>query len=574
MTEKEQAMKIAKAAPPLSDKELAAINAGYVAYIFRNRKKREIWTTCCGRHEAIPQKGYTDAQHAVMEAAHCGEDAGRGNYCSYAQRRAAEGDRRDTTPCPYCGANAYVKELGRTGSRKNLTSFLDVIVVRWYRGALWARAYYTAKRYKPEYSLIGRPDYQVRNIYRFKPGEAVCAYAWYGEFHGITVMDERPKKLPLPIQEPFSNGYNGARTDFAIIGLDEISKSPFRYCQHKEFFAHSGSYMRFLAVCCIYPRQVEMLMKSGMREAVHDLVHGHKWNAAAFDWEKTNPLESFQLSKSEMKDYLAGEKNLEALAYYKQFRRKKIKCEIAEVLEVMSRSPYAKEKSVIKRLKDHKIEPGRWVPYMLRETEAENSKKKRSFTETGALAQLWVDYIDAAVALGYDLTNPLMQMPKSIRRKHDKTVKAAAPVIAARLEKELGEKESKRLKQANARYGFAFGEYIIRAPINAEEIVNEGKALKHCVGGYAERHMNGKLTILFLRAAADPYKPLVTLEMNSDRLVQLHGYKNDVKAKIKPRKKYAAILDLWLEWVKAGSKRDKEGNPKLPKQNNKEVNVA
>jgi len=100
---------------------------------------------------------------------------------------------------------------------------------------------------------------------------------------------------------------------------------------------------------------------------------------------------------------------------------------------------------------------------------------------------------------------------------------------------------------------------------DAAEIAEEGKKLKHCVGGYAERHILGKLAILFLRDAANPEKPLVTIEMSGKKLIQLHGYNNDRNEKVEPRVKYAEILDVWLEWVSAGSKRNKSGKPKIPK---------
>jgi len=563
MTDREKAKKLASDAPSMTKEEEQQINALYPAYIFRCRKSREIWTTCCGRHETVPKQEYDDRMAAVMDAEHQAEEKPVRYGCHIGYMSAMSRQKeRVTTPCPFCGRDAWVKELGRTGKRDNLAAYKRVVIFRWYREALWARAYYTSKKYDSVNNLTGGPSWTLSKVYRFKPGEAVCANSYWGEsWNGTNSLTGRPQKLPLPFYEPFS--HNSAEgMSYTLIGADEIDKSPFRYCQFEAFIGKSISAMRFLAVCCIYPRQVEMLMKAGMREAVKDLVEGRKWNAAAFNWNEADPLESFQLSKTEMKDYLAGEKNLEALAYYKQFRRKKIKCEIAEVLKVMRQSPYEKTKSVIKRLKDHKIEPGRWNAYISKELELKGQKR---LTARDA-AQHWIDYIDAAVALGYDLTNPLMQMPKGIRKKHDAAVKAAAPVLAARRAAELGVKEKKRLEAAMERYGFSTEEYLIRAPVDSAEIADEGKALKHCVGGYAERHMNGKLTILFLRSTADPHTPLVTIEMNGSRMVQIHGYKNDVNKRIPPREKYAEILEPWQAWLAGGSKRDKDGNPILPQK--------
>ena len=577
MKEKDQAKNLAGTAPPLSDGELSEINSGYTAYIFRRSKTREIWTSCCGRHEIIPKQEYSDAFHAVLASEHQAEESNFNNAYYRTSEPVAEYKTRVSTPCPLCGADAYVKELGRTGKRDNLASYRRFVVFRWHRGVLWARAYDTTKKYGPPGSLTLRPEWNLYKVYRFKPGEAVCASRYYfdGDFAYYNRMVERPKKLPLRFYEPFS--HNSAEgSGYTVVGLDEIEKSPFKYCQLDKFLERSNSAMRYLAVCCIFPRQVEMLMKAGMIDPVSDLVHGRKWNAAAFDWSEANPLDSFDLDKNEMKEYLSSGKNLEALTYYKQFRRQKIKCSIPEVQEVMKVAPYLKVQSTVMRMKKCRVEPSRWIEYIKRETESANRGKKKNLMSVGSVAQFWIDYVDAAEVLGYDLKNPIMSTPKGIIKKHNQAVKAVAPILAARRKTELSAKEKKMLENNTARYEYTDGKYILRAAISADEIVDEGKVLKHCVGGYADRHVNGKLTIVFLRTAADPFAPLVTIEMMGSRMVQIHGYKNDVNAKIKPRDKYAEILDPWLDWIQAGSKRDKDGNPVMrrKKKERKEVLAA
>jgi hypothetical protein len=76
--------------------------------------------------------------------------------------------------------------------------------------------------------------------------------------------------------------------------------------------------------------------------------------------------------------------------------------------------------------------------------------------------------------------------------------------------------------------------------------------------------MAGALTIVFLRREDAPDKSLVTIEIQGNEIRQIHGYNNERDGQASPRVKYAAALDPWLEWLKAGSPRDKEGRPKLP----------
>jgi hypothetical protein len=583
MDEKERASKLAVAAPPLNTKELAEINAAFTPYIFRRKKTREIWTTCCGRHEVIP-KECTDAQYKVMEAEHEPEARPEPQMCHGWAMSLPERRGRVKTPCPYCGTEAYVKELGRTGNRENLGEWKRVVVYRWYKGALWARAYEVSKVYKgncPDMAhLTARPACTLHKAYRFKPGEALCAegHGWRAPLEYVTIeeMLAPPTKLPLRFHEPFyySQTYGAS---FEAINQDEILKSPFRYCGHEKFFSHSWAHMRFLALCCHYPRQIEMLMKAGLHEAVKDLAEGRRWNKAAFEWGETNPLASFGLNKNELKDFLAGKKDLETLGYYKQLRRAKVKCTISDVEEAVETAPYGKGKVVVKRLRECRIEPRRWVEYIRREMDTANGAKKRNRVTLHNVAQYWIDYINEAEVLGYDLTNPLMQMPKGLVKKHDAAVKAAEAVREAKRKVELlelAEKAQERNRECDKRYAFAFGGYLIRAPIDAAEIAAEGKALKHCVGGYAERHLNGTLSILFLRSQTDPDKPLVTIEMTGNEIKQIHGYKNDIDAMVKPRQKYAEILDPWLAWLRKGSRRDEDGVPILPRGIEERLAVA
>ena len=115
-------------------------------------------------------------------------------------------------------------------------------------------------------------------------------------------------------------------------------------------------------------------------------------------------------------------------------------------------------------------------------------------------------------------------------------------------------------------YAMEAAGYVIRVPETAAEIVAEGRALCHCVGGYAPRHMEGKVTILFLRSAEEPDKALCTIEMNGTRLVQIHGYRNELDGGVSPQERYRDFLDLWLPWVETGSPRDQQGRPMLPER--------
>ena len=570
MNDRELAKKLMTAAPQMSRGELDEINAHFRAFVFRRSKTRELWTTCCYRHETLP-KEYGDEFEDIMRAEHHREvDLVPSSWGPGNTTLKRVGDLFMLHNCPFCGKGVYVKELGRTGRRNNLKEFARVSIIRWYRGALWARSYFIEKRYGPfESSLTARPDFSLHKIYRFKPGEAVCAEKsyWSDTFDYINrlTVTEKPKKLPLQFYEPFS-AKSGDYSLYRLIGQDEIGKSPFKYCMYDEYIDEYGSPMRFLAVCCIFPRQVEMLLKMDMANAVKDLVEGRRWNANSFKWEEENPLKSFALDRDEMNKYLATDKNLKALAYYKQFRKKGIVCEISDIEEILKlRLDARREKTVFKLLKEWQVKPQKWSAYIEAAVEESTPHCPGNATrqvDLATIARHWLDYVDAARELAYDLGNPLVRMPKDLIRKHDE----ATGTVRAALEAENKKRRAAELKKRKRRYEFAYAGLVTIVPKTHAEIIAEGKALKHCVGGYADRHTKGTLTIVFLRHSDRPDVPLATIEMQGKQMVQIHGYKNDIEEKVAPREKYKEFLDTWLSWVNSGSKRDKDGNQKIPRK--------
>ena len=72
--------------------------------------------------------------------------------------------------------------------------------------------------------------------------------------------------------------------------------------------------------------------------------------------------------------------------------------------------------------------------------------------------------------------------------------------------------------------------------------------------------------------SASDFRNGVTLEMDGNQLRQIHGYHNDtLPGSQKPRVVHKVFLDTWLRWLRAGSKRNEDGTPKLPKRRKEEV---
>ena len=105
--------------------------------------------------------------------------------------------------------------------------------------------------------------------------------------------------------------------------------------------------------------------------------------------------------------------------------------------------------------------------------------------------------------------------------------------------------EATDAKGRKLKYEFEMDGLRIVFPLSSAAIKREGQALHHCVGGYAERHIKGVLSIVFLRKATTLHVPYVTIEMQGNRIQQIHGESNDRHASIGPRRRHKEFLDTW-----------------------------
>ena len=566
MTNKEKARvnALVKGVQPLRKGDLAAINRIFPAYLFRVRRTGEVWTTCCGRHEIITGE-MPEQFRAVLDAPHQKETRYEEFTCCHmGYMSAPPPDPKIMKVCPWCGHQVKVKELGRAGNRKNLKAWRRAVVLRQYRGALWAVAYDASKSYEGgTWTLTAAPDVTELKIYRFQPG-LVEQVGRVWDWGGYTRMDMPPGRLPMNIREPFYwNSLEGL--GYTAVGLGELERSFARYCQVGIYLKAEGEtvqtdgLIRCLTLCAFWPRQFEMLVKLGLGEAVDDLLYRKKWNRAAFDWREPAPRKSFGLNAGELRDWGAAGRSLELLTYYKRLCRTQNKPSF-EVLRKLREEAGPVCGRLVPKLAGCGLRPEKLMAYIHKEKERPGQKKMTLQT----LYTQWADYIEDARLLGYDLKNPIYLTPRDLRHKHTETMGPAARIRDTRVRKEQGKRERARQKAVTDRYCYSTDRWLIRAPVGANEIAAEGKTLRHCVGGYADRHLRGETTIIFLRDRRKPGKPLVTIEMHGDKLLQIHGYENDRRAPIPPRERYEEILEPWLAWVAAGSKRDKRGRPKLP----------
>ena len=545
--------------PTVTEQDLERMNDLFPHYLFFRRvntlglRTIDLRASCCGRRETRPELVRTETPEHRELLDHL--------------------RHREAWTCPWCGRKVTVINLAKAQKRKSLVHTELTVLLHARGDALYADALVLQKNYADDAALTARPTAWCSSGYRFVKGEVMQADRQVA--HGDTepyISYERGKLgRRKEVQEPFKFGsicwYR--HESYSILNREALEEHPFfRYCG---FFHHwqyrpGGArgyafrfhdFISYLTAYSIYPRQIEMLVKVGYTEPVSDLIYQRKKNAAAMCWEEENPKKAFGLDKGELALLMGVQPPLEALAVRNYVRRHWGKtwgltfCMDFCNLWGVGLSPM----EVLRFAKRYNLDLGRMLRYFGGIFD-EDHIEQLFYAD---IFEIYRDYLDAAWSLGYCLEHSKVLWPDQLFSAHD--------IAMEQLADKSGETRAQNLKARRLKYEFELDGLKIVFPATAAAIKREGRVLAHCVGGYAERHMKGVATILFLRRADQPHTPYVTLAMDGNQIRQIHGYHNDtLPGSQNPRVVHKAFLNTWLRWLQAGSKRNEDGTPKLPKR--------
>lgn len=262
---------------------------------------------------------------------------------------------------------------------------------------------------------------------------------------------------------------------------------------------------------CIHP-QIEYLIKTGFWRVVEAKIYRNMCNLR-LNWKSNDVRKVLGLNTEEMN--LLKNFDVSAIARYKELKKIDKKSSAKEIASIVKLCTLSATNHV-------------FVKNELIKNRGETCRSVLKYTlNTNVRISDWRDYVSQCKELEYDLSEKSVLKPSHFHEAHERCTN----LIKIKASKESEEKMKERaefLKQ----FEFIDEELglFIRIPQNTEEIVSEGKILIHCVGGYAERHANGKTNILFVRKTDDPDTPYYTMEVSNDyKIVQCRGYRNDTR---------------------------------------------
>lgn len=482
----------------------------------------------------------------------------------------------DMVDCPMCGEEVELISIGRAKSFKSLRQERKACFIHAVEGALIISAGFLNMEYSPD-DLSPWPDFVPSKLYYFRAGKrqqwALRTYNYWGCHEEA----ERHWEKRASISEPFPDGCNmgGGYLDgaYCVIGWEKIEETELRYCMALDFFEqlYQRSFYEgrpdhgirgLIPYLGEYTRrpQMEMLVKLGHEDVLQAMLEGDSLNGVV-NWRAKKPHEFFRLSKSEYKAFAAAGGTVKDLKAWKtdcgaypvgiekfMWYRGIFRHNTARFFASYGQDP-----------RREKI--ARWF-----------AGQKTSVARPGKY-EYWQDLLRMEKAVGNDINHDNILMPENLWRRHDELVPLFNKVQKEREQELIKNYGKTRYKELKKRFAFSDGELSVMVPVCAEEIENEGKALKHCVAGYADRHITGVRTILFLRWADDVRTPYMTIELKVDgdkpvSIAQIHGYKNDAfSQQAKPREIHGEFLETWLCWINAGSRRTSTGKPIAAKSN-------
>lgn len=154
---------------------------------------------------------------------------------------------------------------------------------------------------------------------------------------------------------------------------------------------------------------------------------------------------------------------------------------------------------------------GKFMDYVCEETVNQGFKSLNSF-----MSELR-DYLDMCVSM--DIKPTLYS--SYLKQTHD--------ITSRNYEVKLTEEQAEMFEKAYKDFKPFVTEnktYSIVRPKNADDVKHEGFALNHCVASYISKILKRNCLIVFLRKTKTTDKPLVTIEIENEAIVQARGASN------------------------------------------------
>ena len=447
-------------------------------------------------------------------------------YCTYCKRdvEVKTAMHNDEGRCPKCKQKVIFKAKGRV---KKLADSIEVAYIQKTSEGFVVRYVSAAKEYQRRNGMINETEphrdpkiNQTEYLREFYKGESTEAY-WFGRFRNTN-------KIRWDNHQNDDNIIRAATTYTKNL-KQALKNTQFKYCAIEKMARKKEVDIKGYLETYERHRVIEYLVKLGFYNLVDESTKYYPWitesnlNLGGKTIEEVLMVDKMQVKRLREMDPTNRELNL-----FRQIYDRATNEEIRKLTHV--------------RWLDFLLEhasPRKIVNYIESQTED---------IETGSID--WRDYIQDCKKLKYDLNDPYILFPKDLQGRHVQITRLIQNIE----NKEVNKKLEKVHRKAQA-LDFKYKNMTAKAARTAQEMIEEGKALRHCVSSYAEKMAREDTFIFFIRKIKEPNKPFFTAEVDPEtyEILQCRG-----KSNCQPNDEVKRFMKRWKKELEELKNEDRQ----------------
>jgi len=442
-------------------------------------------------------------------------------YCSYCNKEfnkefEVKGLKHNAlATCPLCKSKCTVKASGyKRGTMVDTAYFVYYEKSRINPDAIVAIGIYAVKDYRHDYRKV-TTKFAIKALYLFQPGycEAYRRYIYYSYQY---------RKIETCEWEKCKSIYSEQNKDSMANIPCFYSRNSIRKAVAGTPFAWSGWHqydyedmVKFFSLYARYP-VVEYLTKLGFSGLVIEKLNGNR-TYSAINWHGKSLFKVLKLTKNDLNEIRTNKLNISFsdLKLLQLSRKDGSNFSVKEAYEISKTYKYYLDD--IERAQNY-CQLRKLMNYL----DKQYNKDDKHYYHKSYVLTTWRDYINDCIKLKLDLKKEAVLFPKNLYQAHQNTIKQ----IKIKEDEALNQKIKVRLEKLNKKYYFEYQGLMIRPAQSTLELIEEGKALNHCVGTYAKQYAEGKTDILFIRSMEDPSKSFYTVEICNNTVLQVRGKNN------------------------------------------------
>lgn len=420
--------------------------------------------------------------------------------------------------CPHCKHELTMKPRSRRGYCMTDRETCQVIQ-NVGNGELIIRiikVYYTYKGDVPEIQIYEN----ARQFIRLDSDGKLNIECYYYQHNSGILTDW--KKGYRPVYDQWSYNFE-ADTCGHVYDKNlpaALQGTPWKYCPISAFYGHFKEPMQtaqFLAAYLRHPR-LEHLVKTGFYSIASDLSYRY-YGQDCLDETQDRTHRILKVASEDVPFLRDLDLDIPTMKIFQQYAGLKDRQRL--LAWQLEREVKRDILPILNHMTVHKF-----IRYMDGQYEFLRFRRTPQgalrYKEIQALVSEYRDYLEICEKLGYGVEKRSVLYPKDLQKSHDKEARRLKHKKDVKLKKDL----SVVYQEISDKFDFEQNGMMIVYPDTPDDLIREGHALHHCVGGYADRVAKRECIILFLRRCDAEDQPFYTIEVRDNKAVQVRGMQN------------------------------------------------